>query len=299
MRGKELFEKFTNIEDEIINEVAQEQSEENVQVEEHMHVRKLVLYRKWAALAACIIGLIAVYPIATELLNPDVGEGSDFSISTTTTEGAMDATGTAEPAVEESTEEALEESTQEESTQEESITEESITEEDAELEQSQGSVQTESGASEIGGLEAFLDKYVDISNMPIYDMELEKNYVADDRVVTLETSIDNELEDAVYTTFIEADSDDYLCDSIIYDMRVLEQDEVQEVEVLHGVELGMLLEEYHLVETGIVYVDVSWNDLEGDEERTYESYPEGRYEKYYIVGLEEGSSDYKIYGVYR
>lgn len=209
MRGKELFDKFTNIKSEYILEVLEE-TERVANSKVLPQGRRIIRYRKWIPLVACIIGVLIIGPFVIELL-PVMNESS--SVDTTAPEEMSGAT------------------TEENAT--EYIAEENISE--------------------------FLDLYVDASGLPLYEAvaEYESNLL--DRVVVLETSIDNELERAVYEIYCNSMSDEFICTTTIHDMSVLSQEEVSELASSLEWNLDTYAQEPYLEHTAVVVVNQTWD----------------------------------------
>ncbi len=240
MRGKELFDKFTNIKSEYILEVLEE-TERVANSKGSSHGRKIIRYRKWFPLVACIIGVLIIGPFVIELL-PVMNEST--SATTTATEEMSGNT----------TEEGAIEYIEEESTSE------------------------------------FLALYVDVSGLPLYEAAAEYESNLEDRVVVLETSIDNELERAVYEIYCNSMSDEYICTTTIHDMSILSQEEVSELASSLEWNLDVYAQEPYLEQTAIVLVDQTWEETHGAiGGGTYEYIPEGKYEKYFVLGLIDGN----------
>lgn len=255
MRGKELFEKFTNIKAEYIVEVESE-TERVAGLKENKQREQVIFYRKWIPLVACIIGVLLIGPFVTELL---IGNDESASTTSSVTEGTF-----------------------------EMATEESATEESA------SEFIEESNASE------FIALYVDVETLPIYDVAVESECVLEDRSVLLETSLDNELEVIIYEVYCNSTSDEYLCTTTIHDMDILLEEEVMEIASELEWNLDAYVEDENLVQTAVVFVDTTWEETHGAiGGGTYEYIPEGRYEKYFILGIAEGSQEFQVYGVYQ
>ncbi len=142
--------------------------------------------------------------------------------------------------------------------------------------------------------------YVDISTWPIYDVAVESMEDFEDRMVLLETSLDNELEVIVYEVYCYSSSDEYLCTTTIHDMNVLSEEEALQQASIFGWNLDAYMEEENLVQTAIVCVDMTWEETHGAiGGGTYEYIPEGRYERYFVLGMSEGSEEFQVYGVYQ
>ena len=57
---------------------------------------------------------------------------------------------------------------------------------------------------------ALYDGYIDVASLPALDVDLEKEYVCDDRTLIMEDSVDNDLEYTVYKRYraiVSADFD--------------------------------------------------------------------------------------------
>ncbi len=292
MRGKDLFEKFTNIKEEYIEEVESETARiANTDAKNHRN--KSSVYRTWGTLVACIIGLLVVGPFAIEQMRV---QNESTSMSTTTTEG------TSEGTTLETTPETTQETTQETEvgTEEENMSEATEESMSGAIEGSVSGATEESMSDTIkeGSVATFLAMYVDASTLPVYDLAVEGERIFVDRTVILETSLDNELEVAVYDTYCNSESDEYLCTSILHDISILSVEEVENLATISEWNLDIYVENENLVQTAVVEVDVTWEETHGEiGDGTYEYMPEGRYATYFILGREEGSDEFQVYGV--
>ena len=174
--------------------------------------------------------------------------------------------------------------------------------------------------------EEILSKYVDVSNLPIFDLDINNKSQFDDRTISIEDSIDNELEYTVYQLYYnetlgdykkvmeligedegftiaiqneEKDFEDgnYMKEYVIHELSVLDKNDIKEISNYSKIEIKNKIDKLNLEQYAIVMTDLSFKH----NEKSLSLSPQlgdGRYIRYYILGKTSKSDNFKIYDVY-
>lgn len=174
--------------------------------------------------------------------------------------------------------------------------------------------------------EEILSKYVDVSKLPIFDLDINNKSQFDDRTISIEDSIDNELEYTVYQLYYnetlgdykkvmeligkdegfkiamqnkEKDFEDgiYMKEYVIHELSVLDKNDIKEISNYSKIEIKDKIDKLNLEQYAIVMADLSFKY----NEKSLSLSPQlgdGRYIRYYILGKTSESDNFKIYDVY-
>lgn len=167
------------------------------------------------------------------------------------------------------------------------------------------------------------EHYVDESKLPILDINLEKRFISDDRILIMENSVENELELTIYEFYHDMTSgsfekmknvieDDSLLaaveneeknfkDGIYYskicidDLELLEKDDLKDIAKKNKQAISERLNNLGISEFGIVEVET---ELEHNEKSLSLVPQVGDVEvtRYYLIGKKDDK--YKIFEVY-
>lgn len=170
------------------------------------------------------------------------------------------------------------------------------------------------------------DKYMDIDELPVLDMDVEREYVCQDRTLIMEDSIENELEYDIYNYYYDIVSADFesFMDNIgenesfktasaneeknfnegrynkeydIYELTTVSVDDVKKADDMSKDELLTDVEDCGLDQYALVKADLSWKYNEAKLEASPQL-PEGRYTRYFLLGTVGNDPEIKIYQVY-
>ena len=83
----------------------------------------------------------------------------------------------------------------------------------------------------------------------------------------------------------------------IHELHVMTLEEVQGASDYSRRELQQFLADYDLQQWTMVAVDLSWT-YTPEKEAAGPQLPEGRYQRYYLLGIPSGAGDWKLYQVY-
>lgn len=173
---------------------------------------------------------------------------------------------------------------------------------------------------------ALYDGYIDIDSLPVLDMDIDREYVCDDRTLIMEDSIENELEHIVYKRYydiVSADFDSlmkniggsksyrianqnekksfdeglYMKGYDIYEISAVKLEELKTAGDASKEELISNIEECGLESYAVVKIELSWKYNEAQMEASPQL-PEGRYIRYYLVGNTQSDPDIKICQTY-
>lgn len=174
--------------------------------------------------------------------------------------------------------------------------------------------------------EALLDKYIDVTALPVLDIAIESSATFDDRTISLEDSVDNELEWMAYNRYYyqaaaefdlllglvgeneslqNAMSNEarhflegaYLSDYTIHALDTLTSDEVQQLSDGGKESISRMIDEYGFAKYGIVTVDVSWTHNEASLAQGPQL-GNGRYKQYFLFATTQETPDFKLYEIY-
>ncbi len=173
---------------------------------------------------------------------------------------------------------------------------------------------------------ALYDGYIDVESLPALDVDLEKEYVCDDRTLIMEDGVDNDLEYTVYKRYraiVSADFDGlmelvggsgaykianenerknfneglYMKEYDIHGLTAVSLDEIKEAGAATKETLLSDIEECGLVSYAVVRADLSWKYNEA-QLAAAPQLPEGRYVRYYLLGSAEKYAEAKICQTY-
>ena len=171
-----------------------------------------------------------------------------------------------------------------------------------------------------------IDGYVDISKLPVLDLDIEKTFKADDRVLEIEDFIDNQLELTVYdlyhnivfgdydsimnmigeneslkTAFQNESKDfndgNYMKEYIMHEINTLTVDDIKNLNEYSKKWIYELITECNIEKYAVVELDLTFKH----NEKSLSMSPQladGRYKRYYVLGKVPESDSYKIYEVY-
>ena len=187
-------------------------------------------------------------------------------------------------------------------------------------------VHNENENNDIVSDEEILSKYVDVSNLPIFDLDINNKSQFDDRTISIEDSIDNELEYTVYQLYYNETLGDYkkvmeligedegfkiamqngeknfedgiyMKEYVIHELSVLDKNDMKEISNYSKIEIKDKIDKLNLEQYAIVMADLSFKH----NEKSLSLSPQlgdGRYIRYYILGKTSESDNFKIYDVY-
>ena len=230
--------------------------------------------------------------------------------------GAKDGT-TAEKDTAQGTQEAQEAQENQEK-QETQATEEDKTEEIQEA--------NETGYISSDDKEKLYAGYMDVSQLPVMDFDLKREYICDDRTLIMEDSVDNTLEYVVYKRYYDIVSADfeglmkniggssafkiankneeknfskgmYMTEYDIYALSTLTLDDIKAAGDGTAERLFADVKECGLNSYAVVAADLSWKYNEASKEAAPQL-EEGRYTRYYLLGSTDSDSEIKICQVY-
>ncbi|MEF9866371.1 MAG: hypothetical protein RR814_07995 [Oscillospiraceae bacterium] len=170
------------------------------------------------------------------------------------------------------------------------------------------------------------EKYVDVSRLAVSDADIKDKYVFDDRTLTLEDSIDNELEHLVYQSYYDSVSfqfEDYLdligedkslqgsvqneadncrdglymSEYNIHKLTILTADDLATISDFSKQDIIKKIDTYGFTEYAIVQADVSWKHNKASLANGPQI-GDGRYMRYYLLATTTNVSEFKIYEVY-
>lgn len=174
--------------------------------------------------------------------------------------------------------------------------------------------------------EEILSKYIDVSNLPIFNLDINNKDQFDDRIISISDSIDNELEYTIYQLYYnktlgdyekvmeligedenfkiaiqneEKDFEDgnYMKEYVIYELSVLDKNDIKEISNYSKIQIKDKIDKLNLQQYAIVMADLSFKH----NEKSLLLSPQlgdGRYIRYYILGKTSESDNFKIYDVY-
>ncbi len=174
--------------------------------------------------------------------------------------------------------------------------------------------------------DALLEKYVDIAALPALDMAIEERYVFDDRVLLMEDSIDNELEQVVFEYYYcissaqfdrlmglvgenevlqitakneqkNFDEGIYMSEYVLHELEVLPAEEVKKGHQHAKDDIAARIAEHDLASYALVSVDHSFkhNELSAS---MGPQLTDGRYMRYWLLGKAASDTEYKLYEVF-
>ncbi len=187
-------------------------------------------------------------------------------------------------------------------------------------------VHNENENNDIVSDKEILSKYVDVSNLPIFDLDINNKSQFDDRTISIEDSIDNELEYTVYQLYYNETLGDYkkvmeligedegfkiamqngeknfedgiyMKEYVIHELSVLDKNDIKEISNYSKIEIKDKIDKLNLEQYAIVMADLSFKH----NEKSLSLSPQlgdGRYIRYYILGKTSESDNFKIYDVY-
>lgn len=187
-------------------------------------------------------------------------------------------------------------------------------------------VHNENENNDIVSDKEILSKYVDVSNLPIFDLDINNKSQFDDRTISIEDSIDNELEYTVYQLYYNETLGDYkkvmeligedegfkiamqngeknfedgiyMKEYVIHELSVLDKNDIKEISNYSKIEIKDKIDKLNLEQYAIVMADLSFKH----NEKSLSLSPQlgdGRYIRYYILGKTSESDNFKIYNVY-
>lgn len=187
-------------------------------------------------------------------------------------------------------------------------------------------VHNENENNDIVSDKEILSKYVDVSNLPIFDLDINNKSQFDDRTISIEDSIDNELEYTVYQLYYNETLGDYkkvmeligedegfkiamqngeknfedgiyMKEYVIHELSVLDKNDMKEISNYSKIEIKDKIDKLNLEQYAIVMADLSFKH----NEKSLSLSPQlgdGRYIRYYILGKTSESDNFKIYDVY-
>lgn len=175
-------------------------------------------------------------------------------------------------------------------------------------------------------MDLLAQRYVDVSALPVLDLDVEERVQFDDRTLILEDGIDNELEHLVYQLYYDetaADFDSYanlvgeneslqiaaqneaenfqdglyMTEYTLHALNTLTRDDLAQVSQYGREDLQNRLNTYDFTEYAVVEADVSWKYSEA----YFQLGPqleEGRYLRYYLLAKTQDVPEYKWYELY-
>ena len=148
------------------------------------------------------------------------------------------------------------------------------------------------------------EHYIDESKLPILDINLEKRFISDDRVLIMEDSVENELELTIYEFYHDMTSGSFeknFKDGIYYskicidDLELLEKDDLKDIAKKNKQAISERLNNLGISEFGIVEVETELKH----NEKSLSLAPQvgdGEVTRYYLIGKK--TDKYKIFEVY-
>lgn len=173
--------------------------------------------------------------------------------------------------------------------------------------------------------ETVFQRYIETFSNP--EETVETTVTANGCTLTLEDSLDTEPELLVYQSYLyEAEGDwdrleplmggdgtfahtaelaakqyrdgeSGMESQTIHELHVMTLEEVQGASDYSRKELQQVLADYDLQQWTMVAVDLSWT-YTPEKEAAGPQLPEGRYQRYYLLGIPSGAGDWKLYQVY-
>ncbi len=170
------------------------------------------------------------------------------------------------------------------------------------------------------------EKYININELPVFNLDIEREYICDDRKLILEDSIQNELEYVIYQYYynnISADFESnknligeseslrisnenekeafdegkYTKEYNIHELSVVDKDEIKEAQEMTKDNLLADIKECGLESYAVVKAELGWKYSEA-KLQAGPQLPEGDYIRYYLVGSTKDDSEVKICQVY-
>lgn len=174
--------------------------------------------------------------------------------------------------------------------------------------------------------DALNEKYINIEELPVFDMEVEKEYTSGDRTLILDDSIENELEYMIYKHYYDIISADfesqmeniggsesfrianqneeknfndgrYMKEYAIHKLSVVEPEEIKKSLNTTKETLLADIEECGLESYALVKAEISWKYNEAALEAGPQL-PEGNYTRYYLLGDSKEEPEIKICQIY-
>ena len=175
-------------------------------------------------------------------------------------------------------------------------------------------------------LDLLTQSYVDVAALPVLDVSVEERVQFDDRTLTLEDSIDNELEYLVYQLYYDQAATDfdsytnlvgetkslqivtqneaenfqdglYMTEYTLHALNTLTRDDLAQVSPYDKEDLQNKQNTFHFTEYAIVEADVSWKYSEAYLQQGPQL-EEGRYLRYYLLAKTPEVPEYKWYELY-
>ncbi len=169
------------------------------------------------------------------------------------------------------------------------------------------------------------EKYTDVTKLETRDAPGTADFTFDDRHFVCEDATQNEVEHLIYSYYYseaagnydklmdlvgneslqnsvqngkkQFDDGMYDSESIIHDLSTLTMEDMQKVNDTNKAYISQTLEENELTEYVMVKADVSWK-YNAKKWYSLPQLPEGRYQRYYLLGKTEGAGDFRIYEVF-
>ncbi len=175
--------------------------------------------------------------------------------------------------------------------------------------------------------EEFLyEKYVNMANMPVFDMAFDKKCSFDDRTLIMEDSIDNILEKIIYdhyyyevfgdfTKYMELCGDSetlsitfqndekrfheglYMKEYTIHNLSTLTTEYIKNLDPLSKNNILEKIDCFALTQYAIIKLDISWKHNAASLE-ALPQLDDGRYMRYFLLGTNADTYDFKIYEIY-
>ncbi len=174
--------------------------------------------------------------------------------------------------------------------------------------------------------ERLYETYVDVENLPMLDMAMDKTYTFDDRTLIVENSIDNTLEKIIYDYYYDQVSGDfskymelcgdtetlsiafenekkrfqeglYMREYIIHDLSTLTAEDIKNLDPLSKKEILEKINCFSLTQYAIVKLDIHWKHNAASLEASPQL-GDGRYIRYFLLGTNTDTNDFKIYEIY-
>ncbi len=170
---------------------------------------------------------------------------------------------------------------------------------------------------------AFADVYIDVLALATFENIISfEPYTFCDRTITLEVPIDNDLKSTVFNLYFylmsgefdkislgedigfnnaiensatSIQKDEYVDSYTIHSIDVLSYDDIANISIIDS--LNTATQTFNLIETALVFVDKSMTYSDKMLEMGPQI-PEGRYERYYLLGKTQQDENFKIYNVY-
>lgn len=170
------------------------------------------------------------------------------------------------------------------------------------------------------------ERYADVEALPMLDLDLEPRVRYDDRTLSLEDSIDNELEYLVYQLYLleaAADFDGrlelagtnetlngvlqneasqfrdgcYMTEVVLHRLTTLTREDLDRVQEHCRESILELLDTYDLTEYAVVEADLDWKYSEAALEAGPQL-DEGRYLRYFLLARTENVPEYRYYELF-